>query len=171
MKIEVQPIEASFDMLKKCVNHCWKNNVKSFKRLYATNHSILEIPEFYITATVPRSVALQMETHKKKHGTYVWMASARPDRDEEASKNYSREQPVDLFMKVTSRGIIDISHYRMCMATEKPTRDFMFALRDKLIEIGHGDLAKHMRPICEYRNGICSELKSKSCGRFPTEEL
>lgn len=131
-------------------------------RLYRGNDSILEIPEWYAFCEAPRSVAMQLETHKKKHGCYLWMASARPDRDEEAYKAYSREQPVKFVFKFTARGIIDISHYRMCNKAEKPTREFMMLLKSTLKEQGkEGALvAAQMMPMCAFRNGLCTELNS-----------
>lgn len=160
MKIEIYPIDESFLMLRECIRHCWGREVKSVDRLYSTHDSTMEIPEFYIIATVPRSVAMHMETHKKKHGCYVWLSSARPDRDEEASKNYSRSQAVKMVMKVTARGLVDISHYRMCMKTEEPTRKFMDMVKEELARQGFGALADQMMRLCEYRNGICSEVLS-----------
>jgi hypothetical protein len=162
MKVEVVKIKETDEMLKKTLEQCWNVDMKvSKKRLYACSDSILEIPEYYIYATVPRSVAMQMETHKKKHGTYLWLSSARPDLSTADTSEYSRTQPVRFVMKTTARGLVDISHYRMCGKAEAPTRKFMKLLQEKIREI-EPELADNMMPMCYYRNGVCTELRC--CG-------
>lgn len=165
MEVEVVKITDTDEMLKRVLKQCWNVDMKlSKKKLFACSDSILEIPEYYIFATVPRSVAMQMETHKKKHGTYVWLASARPDlANADKTTEYSRQQPVKMVIKTTARGLIDISHYRMCMKAEAPTREFMTVLRAKIKDV-EPSLAENMVPMCAYRNGKCTELRS--CGLY-----
>lgn len=164
MEVEVIKMTQTEDMLKRTLKQCWNVDMKlSKKKLFACSDSILEIPEYYIIATAPRSVAMQMETHKKKHGTYLWLASARPDLKTADKTQYSREQPVRFVMKTTARGLIDISHYRMCSKAEEPTREFMSILKCKIREI-EPELADNMMPMCYYRNGKCTELHC--CGLY-----
>lgn len=155
--------------LTSVMRYLWNADATPSRRLFASSDSILEIPTWYVFCVAPRSVAMQLETHKKKHGFYLWMSSARPDRDSEAAKSYSREQPVRFVMKITSRAIIDISHYRMCEKAERPTRMFMVSLRKAMFKSAreHNDLqlcftAEQMMPMCAYRNGLCTEIRG--CG-------
>lgn len=162
MEIEIKKITQTDEMLRKTLLHCWgvpsKMNMSKF---FASNDSILEIPEYWVYAKAPRSVAAQLRTHEKKNGVYFWMGTGRPDRKDAVPGEYSREQEVPFAMKLTARAIKEIAHFRMCGKAEKPTRDFMFLLKDQLCEI-EPELAKHMVPLCFYRNGICTEFNS--CG-------
>ena len=149
-------------MLRKTLLHCWgvpsKMNMGKF---FASNDSILEIPEYWLFAKAPRSVAAQLRTHEKKHGVYFWMGTGRPDRKDAVPGEYSREQLVPFTMKLTARAIKEIAHFRMCGKAEKPTREFMSLFKAELCKI-EPELAKQMVPLCFYRNGICTEFNS--CG-------
>ena len=160
MNIEITKIKQTEDMLKEVMRHCWGVESKMNKsRLFACNDSILEIPEYYAVCTAPRSVAAQLRTHEKKHGMYFWMATGRPDREDKADGEYSREQPVNFVMKLTARAIKEISHYRMCAKAELPTRIFMQLFQTELEKV-EPELAKQMMPLCQYRGGICTEFNS-----------
>lgn len=160
MNIKITKIEQTEEMLKETMRHCWGVESKMNKsRLFACNDSILEIPEYYAFCTAPRSVAAQLRTHEKKHGMYFWMATGRPDREDKAQGEYSREQLVNFVMKLTPRAIKEISHYRMCAKAELPTRIFMQLFQTELEKI-EPELAKEMMPLCQYRGGICTEFNS-----------
>ena len=153
--------------LAETLRHCWgvKTNMKKSK-LFASNDSILEIFEYYAICKAPRSVAAQLRTHEKKHGMYFWMGTARPDRPDAVPGEYSREQIVPFVMKLTAKAIKEISHYRMCKKAEKPTRDFMVMFK-RTLEGVEPELAKQMMPLCQYRNGLCTEFNS--CQRKKNE--
>jgi hypothetical protein len=158
--IELYKIEESDALLKKTIKHCWGRTSTAGKhRIFASSDSILEIPEYYAFCNAPRSVAMQMETHKKKHRFYLWMGTARPDREDAVSGEYSREQIVPFVMVFTARAIKEISYYRMCKKAEAPTREFMELLKSTLHDIEPA-LAEQMMPLCKYRGGICTEFNS-----------
>ena len=160
MKVEIIKIEQSDEMLRRVMLHCWGVKSKMNKgKLFACNDSILEIPEYYAFCTAPRSVAMQMETHKKKNRFYLWMGTARTDRNDAIKGEYSREQLVPFAMVFTARAIKEISHYRLCKKAEQPTREFLRVLQAELIGI-EPELAMQMMPLCEYRGGICTEFNS-----------
>ena len=160
MNIKITKIEQTEEMLKETMLHCWGVESKMNKsRLFACNDSILEIPEYYAVCTAPRSVAAQLRTHEKKHGMYFWMATGRPDREDKADGEYSREQLVNFVMKLTARAIKEISHFRMCAKAELPTRIFMQLFQQELAKV-EPELAKQMMPLCKYRGGICTEFNS-----------
>jgi hypothetical protein len=158
--IEVIKIEQNDDLLKRTMKHCWNVDSKmGKKKLFASNDSILEIPEYWAFCKAPRSVAAQLRTHEKKHGMYFWMGTGRPDRKDAVPGEYSREQMVPFVMKLTARAIKEISHFRMCKKAEHPTRVFMNLLKMQLVGIEPA-LAEQMMPLCEYRGGICTEFNS-----------
>lgn len=162
MEIVVVKDNASEEALKGVLQHCWGVSSKMNKdKLFACSDSILELPTYYAYCTAPRSVAMQIETHKKKHGMYVWLQSARPDLKTAVKGEYSRDQEINFVIKLTARGIKDMSHYRMCNKAEAPTRKFMRLLKEKIAEV-EPSLAKQMVKMCEYRNGICTEFNC--CG-------
>ena len=159
-EIKVYRMGDSDFFLSKTILHCW--NVKSKmnrKKIFASNDSILEIPEYWIFCRAPRSVAAQLRTHEKKHGSYFWMGTARPDRADAVQGEYSRDQIVPFVMKLTARALKEIAHYRMCRKAEKPTRDFLDELKQKIAEI-EPSLADEMVPLCIFRGGICTEFQS-----------
>lgn len=160
MKIEIVKITQSDEMLRRTLEHCWGVKSKMNKRkIFACNDSILEIPEYWCFCHAPRSVAMQMRTHEKKNGMYFWMGTGRKDRADRIPGEYSREQIVPFVMKLTARAIKEISHYRMCMKAEEPTRQFMAEFRKVLAEI-EPELAEQMMTMCQFRNGICTEFNS-----------
>ena len=158
MKIIIKKI-VDGDVLKDILGFVWNAPGSNLKKLHAGNDSVNEVEEYLALCEIPRSVAMQVETHKKKHRFYSWMSSARPDLPCTLQGEYSRDQIVKFAMIFTVRGIIDISHYRMCMKAEEPTRLFMRLLRDAIRDIDP-DVAKLMMPMCAYRNGLCTELRS-----------
>ena len=160
MEIEIRKITQTDEMLRKTLLHCWgvpsKMNMGKF---FASNDSILEIPEYWVFAKAPRSVAAQLRTHEKKNGVYFWMGTGRPDRADAVPGEYSREQLVPFAMKLTARALKEIAHFRMCSKAEKPTRDFMSLLKAEFCQI-EPELAKQMMPLCQFRGGICTEFNS-----------
>ena len=158
--IELYKMEQGDAFLKKLLKHCWNVDSKMSKnKLFASNDSILEVPEYWAFCHAPRSVAMQLRTHEKKHRMYFWMGTARPDRADAIPGEYSREQLVPFAMVLTARAIKEISHYRMCKKTEAPTREFMAVFKRTLHGIEPA-LAAEMMPMCKFRNGLCTEFNS-----------
>lgn len=146
--------------LFRIMNYIWGVPKQPNKaRLYASDDSIHEAEQYVMLCEIPRSVAMQIVTHRKKHRNYSWMSSARPDLAVSLTTEYSRTQIVRLAMVFTPRGIIDMAHYRMCTKAEEPTRRFMWLLKDAIHEIEPA-LADLMMPMCAYRNGLCTMLRS-----------
>lgn len=160
MKIVIKKIVGS-NVLKDILGFIWGAKGANLPKLHAGNDSVNEVEEYLVLCEIPRSVAMQLETHKKKHRFYSWMSSARPDLPSRLEGEYSRDQIVRFAMVFTVRGIIDISHYRMCMKAEDKTRHFMGLLKDAMGTIDP-DVAALMMPMCAYRNGLCTEMRS--CG-------
>lgn len=160
MEIEIIKIEQMDDVLKRVFKHIWGVDSKmNRKKLFASNDSILEIPEYVAICNVPRSVALQIETHKKKHRSYMWLGTARPDRTDRVAGEYSREQIIPMVIVFTPRWIKEVSHYRMCTKAEAPTRKFMDLFKARMSEVEPA-LAEQMVPMCVFRNGLCTEFGS-----------
>ena len=156
----VTKVPQSMDMLKEVMKHCWGVDSKmNLDKIFACNDSILELPEYYIKGTAPRSVVMQLRTHEKKHRMYMYVGTSRPDREDKVKGKYSRNQEIPFFMVVTARGLKDMAHYRMCQKAEEPTRKFFTQLKRALQEIEPA-LAAQLVPLCEFRGGICTEFNS-----------
>ena len=154
--------DSNADTLFRIMSHVWGlKNPPNVKKIYGSDDSIGEAERFVVLATVPRSVAMQLVTHRKKMGNYSWMSSGRPDLKYSLTTEYSRTQQVKIAMVFTPRGIIDMAHYRMCQKAEAPTRRFM-----DLLKLAVNDLdpyvAMYMMPMCAYRNGLCTMVHG--CG-------
>lgn len=158
--IEIEPVPQTMDLLKSTMKHCWGVDSRmNLDRLFACNDSILEIPEYWLRAKAPRSVAAQLRTHEKRNGVYFWMGTGRPDRPDRVSGEYSREQIVPFCMKLTARAIKEISHQRLCRKAEETTRVFWSLVKEQMALVEPA-LAKEMVPLCVYRGGICTEFGS-----------
>lgn len=131
------------------------------KKIYGSDDSIGEAEHYVALCEVPRSVAMQIVTHRKKMGNYSWMSSGRPDLAYSLKTEYSRTQKVRIAMTFTPRGIIDMAHYRLCHKAEEPTRKFMYLLRSAINELDPY-VAMYMMPMCAYRNGLCTMVHG--CG-------
>lgn len=160
----------SYRMTAETIEYLWGRKSKNVSKLIRTDHSITEGMLYWIFITAPRSVVMQLRTHEKSHGSYPWVASARPDMIDEmiTQGEYSRDQQLRMVYKLTAREIKEMSHYRMCSRAESPTRRFMEIFKDCMTLVDK-EMASQMMPMCEYRNGLCSELKP--CGHNRTIEV
>ena len=150
------------DTLEMIMRFVWGLRKKpDTRKIYGSDDSIGEAERFVALCEVPRSVAMQLVTHRKKMGNYSWMSSGRPDLAYSLKTEYSRTQQVRIAMVFTPRGLIDMSHYRMCKKAEEPTRRFMDLLRCAMQELDP-EVARYMMPMCAYRNGLCTMIHG--CG-------
>lgn len=155
--------DSNADTLERIMKFVWGLEKKpNVNRIYGSDDSIAEAEHFVALCEVPRSVAMQLVTHRKKMGNYSWMSSGRPDLKYSLKTEYSRTQMVRIAMTFTPRGIIDMAHYRMCMKAEEPTRRFMSLLRLAINQLDPY-VVKYMMPMCAYRNGLCTMIHG--CGR------
>ena len=96
MKIDIIPASAvQSSWMDAVISHCWGVRRKaSMDRYYQSNDSVTLLLQYLALCRAPRSVALQIRTHEKKDGCYVWLESGRPDyleRQHVEPKPYSRE--------------------------------------------------------------------------------
>lgn len=168
MHIDIIPApKAQSDWFDAVLTHCWGVKRKStLDRYYKANDSITLLIQYLALCKAPRSVALQIRTHEKKDGCYVWLESGRPDylkqRNEEP-KPYSREEEIRFAILFNPRCLKNISHQRFCSKAEAPTIRFMELWKQEMEKIDPA-LAAIMEPLCAYRNGVCTEIRG--CQRW-----
>ena len=85
----------------------------------------------------------------------------RDDRGANAVANRLTE--VNHAMLINAQAVISMARKRLCFKAHKETRLLMEAVKE-IMERVDRDLALAMVPECEYRGGVCHELKS--CGRY-----
>ena len=168
MKIDIIPASAvQSSWMDAVISHCWGVRRKaSMDRYYQSNDSVTLLLQYLAICRAPRSVALQIRTHEKKDGCYVWLESGRPDyleRQHVEPKSYSREEEINFAILFNPRCLRNIGHQRFCTKAELPTRNFMELWKQELEKIDP-DLAAIMEPLCAYRNGKCTEIRG--CDRW-----
>lgn len=153
--------------LDAVLKHCWGVERKSkLDRYYQADDSVSMLVQYLALCRAPRSVALQIRTHEKKDGCYVWLESGRPDYLELQHKEqsvYSREEMINFAILFNPRCLKNISHQRFCTKAEAPTRQFMEVWKSEMERIDPA-LAAVMEPLCAYRNGKCTEIHG--CNRW-----
>lgn len=160
MKIEVEKITDS-NLLKKCMKHIFGVDVKaSMSKWYNSGHSPIRTQMFAIYCTdIPYCVCMQMRTHDK-NGALFLIESGRPDSG--SAKEHGRLAPRKMFIMCNAQHLIDWSHKRMCTKAESYTREFFNMLKNEIEKVDK-ELVPYIQPMCDYRNGYCSEFKP--CGR------
>lgn len=137
MKIDIIPASAvQSSWMDAVISHCWGVRRKaSMDRYYQSNDSVTLLLQYLALCRAPRSVALQIRTHEKKDGCYVWLESGRPDyleRQHVEPKPYSREEEINFAILFNPRCLRNISHQRFCTKAELPTRNFMELWKQEL---------------------------------------
>jgi thymidylate synthase ThyX len=66
-------------------------------------------------------------------------------------------------MLINAQAIINMARKRLCMKAHPETRLVYEHLKDHM-KIVDPDLARYMVPECEYRGGVCHELRP--CGKM-----
>lgn len=126
-------------------------------KLYKCEHSPMRTQLFIIRSYGIKSfVAYHFRTH---HVGVVdhFITSQRDDRG--GIGRESREEPVNYMVIINAKGLIDMARKRLCKQAHKDTKNVMLAIKRAVYKVDP-DLAKYMVKECEYRGGICHELKS-----------
>lgn len=76
----------------------------------------------------------------------------------ELPNEFDRYAPTDLSFIVNAEALMNMAHKRLCTKASPETRKLMQMIKHE-VNIVDPDLAKHLVPMCVYRNGLCSEPK------------
>lgn len=142
-----------------------KDEVEYWVSAILANHSTLRAVRFRMTAKAPKSVIMQLIRATKGH-PQPYVQSSRPDwTGKERSADPYEEK---LFIHDhTAESFVQMASQRLCMKTEKMTREFAEKARLTLIARKEPFLRAVglcCLPPCAV-SSLCPELTS--CGRFP----
>ena len=131
------------------------------KKLVLAEHSPLRELWFGIRMEIPYYVSVHFVRHHI--GVNHYIQSQRNDRQ----TNYDRTEapqgaPVSHIMSVNAQELVFMSHKRLCRQADKFTRAVMIEIVRQVVEIAP-ELKEALVPLCEYRNGKCTEFYP--CGK------
>lgn len=84
----------------------------------------------------------------------------------ELPNEFDRLAPTDLSFIINAEALMNMAHKRLCTKASPETRKLMQMIKHE-ISIIDPDLAKHLVPMCIYRNRLCGE--PKPCGYWRSE--
>jgi len=129
-------------------------------KAYSCQHSVIRTQVFFIEMLqIPTFVSVHLVRHSI--GITHFVTSNREDRGGSAEVN--RMTPVNHSFICNAESLINMARKRLCGSTHLTTRETMAGIKDavSLVDL---DLSKFMVRECEYRNGLCAELRT--CGRI-----
>jgi len=151
------------DLLRKACSfttHGQIDSVVTLDKIYRCEHSPMRTQIFWIEM---RGIPSFVSTHLVRHkiGVESFVQTMRDDRG--ANEVANRLTEVNHAMLINAQAVISMARKRLCFKAHKETRLLMEAIKE-IMERVDMDLALALVPECEYRGGVCHELKS--CGRY-----
>ena len=136
------------------------DSVMTLDKIYRCEHSPMRTQIFWIEM---RGIPSFVSTHLVRHkiGVESFVQTMRDDRG--ANEVANRLTEVNHAMLINAQAVISMARKRLCFKAHKETRLLMEAIKE-IMERVDRDLALALVPECEYRGGVCHELKS--CGRY-----
>jgi hypothetical protein len=131
----------------------------TLEKIYKCEHSPIRTQMFWIEMLGIPSFA---STHFVRHkiGVEHFVSTNREDRGGNGEAN--RWTPVNHGMLINAQALINMARKRLCYKAHHEVRKIMEEIFKSMCLLDV-DLANHMVPECEYRNG-CHELRP--CGYF-----
>jgi len=147
----------------------YKPTVEKWLTWLHSEHSMIRCFALRIEMSVPYYVHVHLVRHKI--GCEWFVRSQRPTAINPV--RYDRNKapqsvPVRLMLDTNPQALINISQVRLCEKADEVTRGVWYDLVETIAN--HKDpyvsaIARVMKPRCEYRGGVCHELKP--CGQYP----
>lgn len=169
MQVEIlkHPTEEDWAWAKTCcLNTVGKESTKQpteeWKyKLLAAEHSPLRELWFGIKMTIPYWQSVHFVRHHIGVNHYV--QSQRNDRQ----SNYDRakapqDEIVSHIMSINAQELVFMAHKRLCNQASPETRAVMQKIVKEVIKV-NPEFKDFLVPLCEYRNGLCTEFYP--CGR------
>lgn len=142
---------------KACSFTSSKESKITLERLAQCEHSPLRCIMFSVEMRdIPTFVSVHLVRHKI--GVEHFVKSNREDLPGYTGDT-GRNHPVNHMMLINAQALIQLARKRLCTKAHAETQEVVRDIVSKLPP----ELAKFCVPECEYRGGICYELKP--CGR------
>lgn len=137
-----------------------KDSLISLKKVYHCEHSPMRTQLFWIEMLgIPNFVSVHLVRHHVGVDHYV--QTMRDDRG--AGEVANRLTPTNHAMLINAQSLVNMARKRLCMKAHAETRVAMGSIVEEVAKID-ADLAAVLIPECEYRGGVCHEIKP--CGRL-----
>ncbi|MCL1887823.1 MAG: hypothetical protein FWF96_03000 [Kiritimatiellaeota bacterium] len=135
----------------------------TLEKMYACEHSPIRTQVFWIEM---RGIQSFVSVHFVRHkiGVEHYVKSLRDDRG--GGGGETRESPVDHAMFINAAALIQMARKRLCAQSHAETRAVMREIKRAVADADPA-LAPFMVPECEYRGGVCHELKPCKNGEKP----
>lgn len=133
------------------------------KRLIESEHSPIRELWFGFKLTIPYWVSVHLVRHNIGINHYV--QSQRDDRNNSDMPRAEKPQGemVSHIISINAQELIQVAHKRLCAQASKETREVVKEMCRLAIE-SNPEMANVLVPLCEYRNGKCTEMFP--CGRY-----
>lgn len=159
MQISVEPVTSVLDARTACAFTIDKESKITLDALARCEHSPLRTQIFWVKMyDIPTFVSVHLVRHK--HGVEHFVKSNRTDRGGTGKED--RYTPVNHAMFLNAQALINMSRKRLCRKASPETQAVMWAIQRACPDW----LSRYMVAECEYRGGVCHELRS--CGRHGT---
>lgn len=143
------------------LNTVGKNTTKlpteSFKRMILqSEHSPIRTLQYVFKITMPYWVSVHFVRHK--FGVEHYVSTQRQDRNPTVKDRDSQPQGalVSHIMYINAQELMQMSRRRLCRMASPETRHVMTMIVKKAISVTP-EFDGLLVPMCEYRNGLCSE--------------
>ena len=141
--------------------HGHKDSLISLKKAYQCEHSPMRTQLFWIEMMgIPSFVSVHLVRHNVGIVSH-YVQTMRDDRG--AGEVANRNTPVNHAILCNAQALVNMARKRLCMKAHAATREVMAGMMEEIAKVDP-DLAAVMVPECEYRGGVCHEIKP--CGRL-----
>lgn len=132
------------------------------RKILQAGHSPIRSLVFIFRLEIPYWVSVHLVRHKI--GVEHFVQSQRNDRQ----NNYDRTKaPQDAMVShcimLNAESLITLCHKRLCMQASPETRAVVAEMKRQVLAVCP-EFEGLLVPLCEYRNGKCTEFKP--CGRY-----
>lgn len=129
-------------------------------KLLESEHSPIRELWFGIRMTIPYWVSVHFVRHHIGVNHYV--QSQRNDRQSAYDRNTApQDEMVSHIMSVNAAELVQMAHKRLCGQASYETRYVMQMIVDEVIKT-NPEMESVLVPLCDYRNGKCTEFNC--CG-------
>ena len=171
MKVEMikHPTEEDWAFCKECtLNTVGKIMVNAptdeWKiKLLNSEHSPIRTLWFAFKMEIPYWVSVHLVRHKI--GVEHFVSTQRDDRNAGTASRADAPQGtlVSHLMYINAAELVQFCHKRLCAQASPETREVAIAIVKEVLKT-NPEFKSVLVPLCEYRNGLCTEFKP--CGRF-----